>query len=193
MNFDTIIHAHLTEHLATVERLRGMVPFIEDLAHRVVACFDAGGKVIFFGNGGSAADAQHLAAEFVVRYRQNRKALPSLALHTDSSIMTACANDFGFETVYARQIEAMANPGDIAIGISTSGNSPNVVRALEAAKERNCLAVAFTAEDGGRCAEVADLAFRAPSTVTARAQECHLLVGHVLCDLVEEVLISRVA
>lgn len=189
MNFESIITGHLTEHLATVEKLRAQAPFIEDLARRVLACLDGGGKILFFGNGGSAADAQHLAAEFVVRFRQNRRALPSLALHTDTSIMTACANDFGFETVYARQIEALANPGDIAIGISTSGNSANVLKGLEAAKANGCLTVAFTAESGGRCADIADLCFRAPSPVTARAQECHLLVGHILCDLIEEAVV----
>jgi D-sedoheptulose 7-phosphate isomerase len=191
MNFESIISSHLSEHLATVEKLKAHVPFIEDLARRILACLDAGGKVLFFGNGGSAADAQHLAAEFVVRFRQNRRALPSLALHTDTSVMTACANDFGFDTVYARQIEAMANAGDVAIGISTSGNSVNVLKALEAAKAKGCLSVAFTAESGGKCADVADLTFRAPSPVTARAQECHLLTGHILCDLVEESFVQR--
>jgi D-sedoheptulose 7-phosphate isomerase len=191
MNFESIITGHLTEHLAVVEKLRAQAPFIEDLARRVLACLDAGGKVIFFGNGGSAADAQHLATEFVVRFRQNRRALPSLALHTDTSIMTACANDFGFETVYARQIEALANRGDVAFGISTSGNSDNVVMGLEAAKAKGCLTVAFTAEGGGECARIADLTFRAPSPVTARAQECHLLAGHILCDLVEETFVQR--
>jgi D-sedoheptulose 7-phosphate isomerase len=191
MNFSSIISAHLAEHLAAVEKMREHVPFIEDLARRVLACLDAGGKVLFFGNGGSAADAQHLAAEFVVRFRQNRRALPSIALHTDTSIMTACANDFGFETVYARQIEAIANTGDVAVGISTSGNSPNVVKGLDAAKAKGCLTVAFTAEGGGKCAEIADLSFRAPTPVTARAQECHLLAGHILCDLIEETFVQR--
>lgn len=191
MNFESLITNHLSEHLATVEKLRAHVPFIEDLARRILACFDSGGKVLFFGNGGSAADAQHLAAEFVVRFRQTRRALPSLALHTDTSVITACANDFGFETVYARQIEALGNAGDIAIGISTSGNSANVLNALKAAKAKGCLAVAFTAEEGGQCARMADLAFRAPSPVTARAQECHLLTGHILCDLIEESLVRR--
>jgi D-sedoheptulose 7-phosphate isomerase len=191
MNFQSIISSHITEHLSMVEKLRDEAPFIEDLARRVLECLDAGGKVFFFGNGGSAADAQHLATEFVVRFRQNRKALPALALHTDTSVMTACANDFGFETVYARQIEALANAGDVAFGISTSGSSANVINGLEAAKAKSCLTVAFTAEGGGECARVADLAFRAPTPVTARAQECHLLAGHILCDLVEETFVQR--
>src|SRR2546421_383222 len=142
MDFESIITGHLTEHLTSVQRLREQVPFIEDLARRILRCLDAGGKALFFGNGGSAADAQHLAAEFVVRFRQNRRALPALSLHTDTSIMTACANDFGFETVYARQIEALANADDVAIGISTSGNSANVLHGLEAAKVKGCVTVA---------------------------------------------------
>jgi D-sedoheptulose 7-phosphate isomerase len=191
MNFPSIISSHITEHLSMVEKLRDQAPFIEDLARRVLESLDAGGKVFFFGNGGSAADAQHLATEFVVRFRQNRRALSALALHTDTSVMTACANDFGFETVYARQIEALAKAGDVAFGISTSGNSANVINGLEAAKGKGCLTVAFTAEGGGECARVADLAFRAPTPVTARAQECHLLTGHILCDLIEETFVQR--
>jgi D-sedoheptulose 7-phosphate isomerase len=185
MDFSEIIAGHLREHLAAVEKLREQQPLIEDLARRILACFAAGNKVILFGNGGSAADAQHIAAEFVVRYRRNRKALPAIALTTDTSILTAGANDFGFETVYARQVEALANQGDFAIGISTSGNSKNVVLGLKAARAAGCFTVAFTAEQGGECAAAAEVTFRAPTPVTARAQECHLLVGHILCDLVE--------
>jgi D-sedoheptulose 7-phosphate isomerase len=185
MDFPAIITHHLGEHLAVVDRLRNHAPFIEDLAGRILASLDEGGKVLFFGNGGSAADAQHLAAEFVVRFRQNRRALAGIALTTDTS------NDFGFESIYARQVEALARKGDVVIGISTSGNSQNVVNGLLEAKHQGCLAVAFTAEGGGRCAEIADLTFRAPSPVTARAQECHLLVGHILCDIIEEAVASR--
>ncbi len=189
MSFEDAITSHLRDHLATVEKLRAFTPFIENLAHRILASLDAGGKVLFFGNGGSAADAQHLAAEFVVRYRQNRRALAGIALTTDTSILTAGGNDYGFDSIYARQVEALARKGDVVIGISTSGNSANVVNGLLEAKKQGCLTVAFTAEEGGQCASVADLTFRAPSPVTARAQECHLLVGHILCDLVEEAVI----
>jgi len=191
MDFSQIISGHLTEHLAAVEKLRAQQPLIEDLAKRILACLAAGNKVILFGNGGSAADAQHIAAEFVVRYRRNRKALPAIALTTDTSILTAGANDFGFESVYARQVEALAHKGDFAIGISTSGNSRNVVLGLKAAREAGCHTVAFTAEQGGECAATAEVTFRAPSPVTARAQECHLLVGHILCDLVEEAILAE--
>lgn len=191
MDFPAIITHHLGEHLAVVDRLRDHAPFIEDLAGRILASLDEGGKVLLFGNGGSAADAQHLAAEFVVRFRQNRRALAGIALTTDTSILTAGGNDFGFESIYARQVEALARKGDVVIGISTSGDSQNVVNGLLEAKHQGCLAVAFTAEGGGRCAEIADLTFRAPSPVTARAQECHLLVGHILCDIIEEAVASR--
>jgi D-sedoheptulose 7-phosphate isomerase len=189
-NAASLIEAHLTEHQAAVQRLTEFVPFIEDLAGRLVESLKAGGKVLFFGNGGSAADAQHLAAELVVRYRVNRKALAGIALTTDTSILTAGGNDFGFDSIYARQVEALGRKGDVVIGISTSGNSANVVNGLVEAKKQGCLAVAFTAEGGGRCAEVADLCFRAPSPITARAQECHLLVGHILCDWVEKAFAS---
>jgi D-sedoheptulose 7-phosphate isomerase len=188
MDTASTIESHLAEHLATVEKLRGHSAFIADLAERILKCLNNGGKVLFFGNGGSAADAQHLAAELVVRYRQNRRALAAIALTTDTSILTAGGNDFGFETIYARQVEALARGGDVVIGISTSGTSANVVQGLQAAKAQGCLTVAFTAEGGGDCLGLADLCFRAPSPVTARAQECHLLVGHILCDLVEMAL-----
>jgi D-sedoheptulose 7-phosphate isomerase len=183
---EKLIHGHLAEHLAVVTALKEMVPFVDDLATRILAALNAGGKVLFFGNGGSAADSQHLAAEFVVRFRQNRRALAAIALTTDTSILTAGGNDFGFDTIYARQVEALARSEDVVIAISTSGNSSNVVQGILEAKRRGCLTVAFTARQGGHCAEIADMAFRAPSDTTARAQECHLLVGHILCDLVEE-------
>lgn len=192
MNFSSTIDEQIAEHLVTVEKLRAQIPFIEDLAKRILASLDAGHKIIFFGNGGSAADAQHLAAEFVVRYRQNRHALSAIALTTDTSIITACANDFGFDSIFARQIEALANKGDIVIGISTSGTSANVIAGLEAAKNKACVTIAFTGEQTGACSQLADITLHAPSTVTARVQECHLLVGHILCELVESVHVSRI-
>ena len=184
-----IISAHLADHLAVVERLRAQQSFIEDLAKRIIGCLDAGGKVLIFGNGGSAADAQHIAAEFVVRFRRNRRALPAIALTTDTSILTAGANDFGFDTVFARQVEALASLDDIVIGISTSGNSANVLHGLRAAKEKRCVTVAFTGEKDSECSRVADITFRPPSSVTARVQECHMLAAHIICELVEEHLL----
>jgi D-sedoheptulose 7-phosphate isomerase len=183
--YQRIIADNLSEHAAVVTALSAAQPLLELIGQKLIQCLQEGKKVIFFGNGGSAADAQHLAAELVVRYRKNRRALPSIALTTDTSTLTACGNDFGFEEVYARQVEALGQPGDVAIGISTSGNSPNVVKGLQAAKNQGCVTIAFTAQQGGQCAEIADITFRAPSPVTARAQECHLLAGHILCELVE--------
>ncbi|MCE9519636.1 MAG: SIS domain-containing protein [Verrucomicrobia bacterium] len=185
MNFSKIIHDQLEGHFAAVEKLRAQTGFIEDLARRVIAALEAGKKIIFFGNGGSAADAQHLAAEFVVRYRRNRRALPAISLSTDTSILTAGGNDFGFESIYARQIEALAVTGDIAIGISTSGNSANVIAALQAAKDKGCVTVAFTGSAQCRCSQLAEITFHAPSEITAHIQECHIVLGHILCELVE--------
>jgi len=184
------LREHVSAHIDAVNRLADCEPIIAQIGDAWLAALRGGKKIFFFGNGGSAADAQHLAAELVVRYRVNRKALPGIALTTDTSILTAHSNDFGFETVFARQIEALANEGDVCIGISTSGNSPNIIAGLKAANERGCVTVAFTAAGGGECAKIAKLAFRAPSEVTAHAQECHLLVGHVLCHIVEQAFAS---
>jgi D-sedoheptulose 7-phosphate isomerase len=185
MNASKIIQDHLDAHLAAAEKLRAQSGFIEDLARRIIACLESGKKIIFFGNGGSAADAQHLAAEFVVRYRRNRPALRAIALSTDTSILTAGANDFGVESIFSRQIEALADEGDVVIGISTSGGSPNVIAALQAAKERRCVTVVFTGSVPNKCSQLADVTFHAPSGVTAHIQECHITAGHILCELVE--------
>ena len=181
-----IFTTQLSAHNAAVARLPECLPVIEQISAAIIKALHAGNKIIFFGNGGSAADAQHLAAEFVIRYRINRRSLPSLALTTDTSMLTACGNDFGFETIFARQIEGLATAGDVAIGITTSGNSPNVLAGLQAAKDKGCTTVSFTAEGGGQAAEIADFAFKAPSTVTAHAQECHMIVGHILCEKVDQ-------
>lgn len=182
-----IIESTIADHLRLMEAFRSdCAGTIADIAAACVEAIEIGGKVCFFGNGGSAADAQHLAAELVVRYTRNRRALPSIAFTTDTSILTAGANDFGYESVFARQVEALCRPGDVVVGISTSGTSQNVVRGLEAARQiEGLVTVAFTGENGGRCAELADLILQVPSRVTARIQECHLLAGHVICDLVE--------
>ncbi len=181
-----LIQETIVEHQATVERFRAQcAETIAEMASRTVACLREGGKICFFGNGGSAADSQHFATEFTVRFQRNRRGLASLAFTTDSSALTACANDFGFEAVFARQVEALCRPGDIVVGLSTSGNSPNVVRALAFARSLEIATFAFTGADGGACAEVADLLLAVPSPVTARVQECHLIAGHLLCDLAE--------
>lgn len=160
----------------------------ERVAMRLVKSFRAGGKVLFFGNGGSAADAQHLAAEFTGRYLKERRALPALALSTNSSSVTAIGNDYGFKFVFARQLEAFGREGDVAIGISTSGNSGDVILALEVAKSKSIFAVALTGASGGELRIVADCNIRIPSEDTPRVQECHILTGHIICELVEETL-----
>lgn len=181
-----VIEASIAEHQAVLEDFReACAETIAEVAQRCIDSLEAGGKVCFFGNGGSAADAQHFAAEFVVRFTRNRRALSSIAFTTDTSTLTACANDFGYEGVFSRQVEGLCRTGDVVVGISTSGTSTNVVRGLEAAREIGATTVAFTGRDPKRCGELADLALCAPSDVTARIQECHLLGGHIVCDLVE--------
>ena len=155
------------------------------MADRVAASLGAGGKLLLCGNGGSAADAQHLACEFVVRMTYNRRALAAIALTTDTSTLTALPNDYGFDYLFARQVEALGNQGDVLLGISTSGNSPNVLGALAAARARGMLTLGFTGAGGGKMAEACDLLFRAPSKTTAVIQQVHITAGHLLCSLVE--------
>lgn len=147
---------------------------------------DTGKRIFFFGNGGSAADAQHIATELSVRFIKDRRALAGIALTTDSSVLTACANDLGFDQVFARQIEAFGQPGDVALGISTSGNSPNIIVALECARRKGMIAAAFTGNGGGRLHGIADPLITVPCDETARIQEMHILLGHVLCAEIEE-------
>jgi D-sedoheptulose 7-phosphate isomerase len=161
---------------------------VAQVAMEMVTSLKAGGKVFFFGNGGSAADAQHLTAEFTGRYLKERRALPALALSVNSSSVTAIGNDYGFDLVFARQLDALGKQGDVAVGITTSGNSPNVVRAFEVAKSKSIVTVAFTGESGGVVKNIADYAVRIPSEETPRIQECHILTGHMICEIVEELL-----
>jgi D-sedoheptulose 7-phosphate isomerase len=163
---------------------------IFEAANLITTSFRSGGKLLFFGNGGSAADAQHLAAEFVGRFIQERQGLPAIALTTDSSILTAVGNDYGFDRVFARQLEALGRAGDVAIGISTSGNSPNVLEGIKAAKRQRLTTIGLSGKDGGILAKEADLTITISSTSTARIQECHIAVGHLLCELTEETLAS---
>lgn len=157
-------------------------------AAMVRATIQAGGTLFFCGNGGSAADAQHMATEYVVRYQRNRRALPAVALTTDTSLLTAAGNDFGFDEIFARQVEALARPGDLLIVHTTSGNSPNVLRAAEAARVKHVSVLALTAHDGGRVRRVADHTIVVPVDRTDRAQELHLCIQHLICELVEEAL-----
>jgi D-sedoheptulose 7-phosphate isomerase len=161
---------------------------MEHALSMVRATVRRGGTLYFCGNGGSAADAQHLATEYVVRYMRQRRAYPAVALTTDSSLLTAAANDLGFEEIFARQIEALAKPGDLLVIHSTSGNSPNVLRAAEAARGRGIEVLAFSARDGGKLAALADHSVIVPTDRTDRAQELHLCIEHLICELVEEEL-----
>lgn len=164
---------------------------IVEAASMMTNCLQSGGKLLFFGNGGSAADAQHLAAEFVGRFVRERRALPVIALTTDSSILTAVGNDYGFDQIFVRQIQAFGQPNDVAVGISTSGNSPNVIAALKEARERGLKTIGLAGKDGGVLADLADLPIIVRSPNTARIQECHISIGHLLCELVDEELFGH--
>jgi D-sedoheptulose 7-phosphate isomerase len=166
----------------------GFQSVVTKVALQMVQSLRSGGKILFFGNGGSAADAQHLAAEFTGRYLKERAAWPALALNGNSSAVTAIGNDYGFDLVFARQLDALGKAGDVAVGISTSGNSPNVIRALETAKSKSIFTVAFTGASGGKMKDVADCTIRIPSEETPRIQECHVLTGHLVCEIAEIIL-----
>lgn len=186
------IEKHIRRHIEVFENVfLPMAPQVEQCAALLCACFRSGGKVLVMGNGGSAADAQHLAAEMVGRFMMNRAALPAIALTTDTSILTAVANDFGYDEVFKRQVEALANPEDVVIGISTSGNSTNVVAALDVARKKGCRIVALSGRDGGRMAAYADLNLNVEVDETPRIQEVHLSMIHILCDLVEQQMFAQ--
>ncbi len=175
----------IADHLDVVRQLESHQPALEAIARAMAAALRQGGKILWCGNGGSAADSQHMAAEIVGRFRRERRGLPSIALTTDTSILTAVANDFGFETVFARQVEALGARGDVLVGLSTSGNSRNVIASLEASRRMNIITVAFTGSGGGNMAALADHLFAVDSRDTARIQEAHILAGHMICDWIE--------
>lgn len=164
---------------------------IEDVAHACTAAFCNGNKVLFCGNGGSAADAQHLAAELSGRFYYDRPPLPSEALHVNTSYLTAVANDYSFEEVYSRIIQGIGQEGDVLIGLSTSGNSGNVVRAFEAANKKGMITVALTGDTGGKIKDLADFLVNVPSDDTPRIQESHIMIGHIICELVETALFPK--
>jgi D-sedoheptulose 7-phosphate isomerase len=175
----------IQEHLDVVAGVRLLASDIAVVAGCVADCLAAGGKVLWMGNGGSAANSQHLAAELVGRYSRERSGLASIALTTDTSILTAVANDYGYEKIFARQIDALCHAGDVVIGISTSGNSPNVIEALKIANKRKATTVGFAGGDGGAMQSEVQHCLIVPSNVTARIQEAHILIGHMICDWVE--------
>ncbi len=159
---------------------------IGETAEKIANAYKAGGKVLLIGNGGSAADAQHIAAELVGRFKLERKGLPAIALTTDTSILTALANDYGYEAVFSRQLEAIANDKDVLIAITTSGTSPNILKAVETAHSKGVFVIGLTGEAGGKLKNIADLTIMVPSDNTARIQEAHITIGHIICSLVEK-------
>lgn len=163
---------------------------IENAVDIIVTAFQKGNKVLFCGNGGSAADAQHLAAEFSGRFYKDRKALPSEALHCNTSYLTAVGNDYSYDVIYARLVDGIGVEGDVLVGLSTSGNSANIIKAFEAAHNNKMTTIAFTGATGGKMKDISDHLFNVPSTDTPRIQESHIMIGHIICELVEENLFS---
>ena len=182
-----LIHDRIAASVEMKQRLldNGSIDAISEIADSIAEAYERGAKVLLFGNGGSATDAQHLCAELVGRFRVDRAALPAFALSENVAALTAIGNDYSYDEVFARQVDGLGQKGDVAIGLTTSGNSENVVRGLEKAREKGLVAIALTGASGGRVADVSTRCLRIPSDETARIQEGHMVVGHVLCELVE--------
>jgi D-sedoheptulose 7-phosphate isomerase len=184
---DDILRKNIDSSIKVHSRLiEACLPAMIVAADALIAAYRGGHKALFFGNGGSASDAQHLAAEFLGRYLRERRPMPAVALDTNTSAVTAIANDYGYEHVFSRQLQALAVPGDVAVGISTSGNSQSVLGALSIARKLGLYTIGLSGAAGGRMRELVDVLIAAPSNETPRIQECHILVGHALCDAVEQ-------
>jgi D-sedoheptulose 7-phosphate isomerase len=189
----THIHAIIAASIAVKQEILADSAFqqkVQDITDAVIHAFQSGKKVMFCGNGGSAADAQHLAAEFSGRFYKNRRALPSDALHCNTSYLTAVANDYSYDDIYSRLVEGTMEKGDVLIGISTSGNSPNIVKAFETARAKGIVTVGFTGASGGKMKDLSDHLLNVPSTVTPRIQESHILLGHIICELTEAAIFN---
>ncbi len=186
VDYAAMFRAGVASARARLELLELQSEQVAGAARLLIDCFRTGGKVMFCGNGGSAADSQHLAAEFMGRYLRDRNPLPSIALTVDTSALTAIGNDYGYEQVFSRQLRGIGRAGDVLVGISTSGNSANVVRAFEIAREIGVATIALTGSGGGRIVELADVAVRVPSSRTNEIQEMHIMIGHMLCGFVED-------
>lgn len=181
-----LIRRHLSESAEIKLKLaETQAETIDAMANAIIDALEGGGKVMICGNGGSAADSQHIAAELVGRFKKHRKGLAAMALTTDTSILTSLGNDYGFDSVFSRQVESLGKPGDVLVGISTSGKSPNVVQALQQAKSMGLKTAVLLGASKGPMTNLADIAVCVPTTDTARIQECHITVGHIICDLVE--------
>lgn len=186
MNIQELLTNRLEEHIAVAQQLLFDTSAIEQALAMAQLTIQNGQTIFFCGNGGSAADTQHLAAEFVGRFVRERNGLPAIALTTDTSILTAVGNDYGFDSVFARQVQALVRSGDLVVGLSTSGNSANVLAALSEAKVKGASTIAFTGRTGGKMKEIADCTIAIPAETTARIQEMHILVGHILCEWIDE-------
>ena len=184
----TIIENEFFEHLKVAQKLSSISDQVEIAAMICISSLQSGGKILIFGNGGSAADAQHIAAEMVGRYKAERKGLPAIALTTDTSILTSIGNDYGYSHIFNRQIEALAKNGDVAIGISTGGSSINVINALKCANDMGCKTIGFSGKDGGEMSTLCDVNLIVPNDDTPRIQEMHILIGHTICHLVDQTL-----
>jgi D-sedoheptulose 7-phosphate isomerase len=176
------------EHLLVATALRSLAPAVDQVVAVMARSMAAGGVLLVCGNGGSAADAQHIAAELTGRFFRDRKPLPALALHGNTSSLTAIGNDYGYDEVFAREVGAHGRTGDVLLAISTSGNSRNIVRAIEAAREKRMAVIGLTGESGGKMRDLCDVCLCVPSTSTPRIQECHILIGHTICELLEQIL-----
>ena len=181
----------LDENTRIMIRVKDLAPLIETITNEIVIAYRNQKKVVLFGNGGSAADAQHIAAEFVGKFYKDRESLPSLAFHTNTSVVTATANDFGYEHIFERQVSSFVEGGDVVIGLSTSGNSPNVIKGLEKANEKGAVTVGFTGSKQNQIEKIVDYCLKIPSTDTPRIQEGHITVGHIICYLVEKELFGE--
>ncbi|HEY0737494.1 MAG TPA: D-sedoheptulose 7-phosphate isomerase [Herpetosiphonaceae bacterium] len=189
MGYEAAIRQQFAAHIALAQRVVAeQTPVIERMAEILVSCYRNGHKAIFCGNGGSAADAQHLAAELVGRYLIDRPPLPALALHTDTSAITAIANDYSYDDIFARQAEAHLQPGDVLVALTTSGTSPNVVKAAEVARRKGCQVLGLLGRDGGTILPLCDAALVVPAQQSFLIQEVYMIVGHLLCDLVEQAI-----
>ena len=185
MNHIDFLQEAVIAHQTVINQLESIFPVISEVADELRACIARGGKILLMGNGGSAADSQHIAAEIVGRFQKERRGLPAIALTTDTSILTAVGNDYGYDYIFARQIEALCRPEDVVIGITTSGNSKNVVMAIEEANAIGATCIGLTGGSGGKLSALCKFNMVVPSSETARIQEAHILIGHSLCALLE--------
>ncbi|MFB1646006.1 D-sedoheptulose 7-phosphate isomerase [Campylobacter molothri] len=193
-NINSYIKGHFKDSILTKEQIlkdENLLELIKNVSLEVIKAYKNGNKTLIAGNGGSAADAQHIAGEFVSRFYFDRSGIASIALTTDTSILTAIGNDYGYENIFSRQVEAQGAKGDVFIGISTSGNSKNILKALESCKKKEILSIGLTGESGGAMDKMCDYCIKVPSSCTPRIQESHIIIGHILCAIVEEELFGK--